>query len=215
MYFRPNTTDAAIFNSVFNHNEYKINTFKDTDVIVDIGAHIGSFSLLAWEKSCRNIYAYEANIDNFSILKKNTENTNIHCYHNAVRGNYSSLTLGSVLPPTMPNTGGIAVLKKGDVPVKTLNDILAEVGGTIDFVKLDCEGSEYSIIFESDPAIFEHINTIVGEFHAGTLPVNLCEGFDNTPENLEAYLIKAGYNCSFSYYPNSSMGKFFCTKITL
>lgn len=215
MYFRPNTQDEAIYNSVFNKNEYQISPFKDTDVIVDVGAHIGSFSLLAWEKQCRNIFAYEANIDNFAVLRKNTENTNIHCYHNAIRGNYASRTLGSVLPPTMANTGGIAVSKNGDVPVKTLNDILVEVGGNITLLKLDCEGSEYSIIFESNPLIFQHINTITGEFHAGTLPVNKCEGFINTPENLKEYLINVGYDCVFSYYPNSSMGKFYCTKIIL
>jgi hypothetical protein len=46
--FREKTTDRNIFKDVFELNEYNISSLNEDSVIVDIGSHIGSFSLKAF-----------------------------------------------------------------------------------------------------------------------------------------------------------------------
>ena len=44
---------------------------KPDFIIVDIGAHIGAFSIYSSKKANKGkVFSYEANIDNFEILKK-------------------------------------------------------------------------------------------------------------------------------------------------
>ena len=60
--------------------EYEIDDFSisDNDSIIDIGGHIGLFSLLVSQKSkCANIYSFEPIKDNFDMLKTNLELNNI------------------------------------------------------------------------------------------------------------------------------------------
>ena len=59
MIFRKNTSDKNVFDSVFYNNEYGIKHMLETDVVIDVGGHIGSFALKAWEHNSRNIYTYE------------------------------------------------------------------------------------------------------------------------------------------------------------
>ena len=51
---------------------------KDNDVIIDIGAHIGLFTLFS-SQFCKNgrIYCFEPVKDNFSMLKSNLKLNNI------------------------------------------------------------------------------------------------------------------------------------------
>ena len=43
--FRPGTLDEAIFNGVVCFNEYQLpSRFAAGDIVIDIGAHIGSFA---------------------------------------------------------------------------------------------------------------------------------------------------------------------------
>jgi hypothetical protein len=43
--FRPGTMDRMIFNGVVLHEEYRLPPcFAPADVVIDVGAHIGSFA---------------------------------------------------------------------------------------------------------------------------------------------------------------------------
>ena len=61
MIFRDYSSDKNVFTSVFDRNEYKLDELAPTDVVVDIGGHIGSFALLAYVKGSRNINTFESN----------------------------------------------------------------------------------------------------------------------------------------------------------
>ena len=64
---RPNTSDTGVISEIYDLKEYtrdfKINP-KDT--IVDIGAHIGSFSVYAAKKA-RKVISYEPSPENFKL----------------------------------------------------------------------------------------------------------------------------------------------------
>lgn len=214
--FREKTTDKNIFRDVFELNEYNISSFDEESVIVDIGAHIGSFSLKAFSLGAKKIFCFEANTENFIVCNYNCSSYNINVYNKAVRGNYDLIKVGSRpgnnLNVDNMNMGGLSVSYGDSIDVISLEDIIEQVGGKISLLKLDCEGSEYPIIFESKPEIFNHIDCIIGEFHPGTLLINYCDGFLNSPENLENYFKKLNYDTKFTNGTAKDYGHFVCRR---
>lgn len=212
--FRNKTSDKHIFNLVFNENEYKLKELSEKCIVVDIGAHIGSFSLKAYEMGSRNIYSFEANVHNSLICKYNCDQYGIKVFNKAIRGNNRITSVCCCFNennlPDIINYGGLAVGPGDDIEVMTLKDILGMVGGRINILKLDCEGSEYPIIFESDKDVFNNIKYIVGEVHPGVLPINFCDGFINNANNLEEYLKQLNYETKFIVNEASGFGHFFC-----
>jgi FkbM family methyltransferase len=57
-----------------------------------------------------------------------------------------------------------------EVPVVTLDDLLRQVGGHIDVLKLDVEGAEFEVLQKASPDALARINQILVEFHDGTIP---------------------------------------------
>src|SRR5437016_3725690 len=71
---RPRTSDRKIFNEVRIHRAYTPAGFEigEEDYVVDIGAYIGVFSILASKFAKRGeIYAFEPAPQNFEMLKQN------------------------------------------------------------------------------------------------------------------------------------------------
>jgi FkbM family methyltransferase len=63
--FRSGTVDRMIFNGVVGHNEYQLpDHFSPSDVVIDVGAHIGSFAYAAIDRGCRHVYSFEPDRDN-------------------------------------------------------------------------------------------------------------------------------------------------------
>ena len=76
MVARGGTPDCKEIVAVFSGYEYRIDLLPaiDRPVICDVGGHIGSFSLLAFEyfrMTTPKIYIFEPDQDNFVRLKKN------------------------------------------------------------------------------------------------------------------------------------------------
>jgi FkbM family methyltransferase len=214
--FRDRTSDENVFNNVFKKNEYNLKELPEESVVIDIGAHIGSFSLKAFEMGSRNIFAFEANTHNSLICKYNCEPYNIKVFNKAIRGNKKMAFVSSRFNrkdlPEIINYGGLSIALGNDIEVITLEEVLSSVGGKIDVLKLDCEGSEYPIIFESNKNVFNNIKSIIGEIHPGSLPINFCEGFINSASNFEQYLQEQGYETNFKVNPENGFGHFFCFK---
>lgn len=220
MLFRENTNDDHVYSDVFINNEYKIGQFSPEDIVIDIGGHIGSFALRAWENNSREVYCYEPFILNYASLLKNTFGTTIHCYRFAIRGNYRYRTVSSQIGQNIKeqekkNLGGICIGVGLDVYVKTLEDLIYEISPSkkIKLLKLDCEGSEYSIIMESPRYIFDKIEKIVGELHSGDLPINYVNNKPVNHTEFIDYLKSLGYEVS--YVPNAEnpeMAHFFAEK---
>ena len=58
--FRKDTLDESIFNQVVNVNEYHLPlAFEPDDIVIDIGAHIGSFAQAVVSRGCRRVYCIE------------------------------------------------------------------------------------------------------------------------------------------------------------
>jgi FkbM family methyltransferase len=176
LYVRPLTFDVQIAESVIVDNEYALpEAFDSEDVVIDIGAHIGSFSTAALMRGAGKVYCYEAHPMNHAIASKNLTRfakKTVCCNMAVWRSDEAGQTLfNDVLDGLQqPNTGGISVLWNNEgVPVQTitLDDLLFDASNgfkkTVRLLKLDCEGSEYPILYTATK--LRIVEEICGEYH--------------------------------------------------
>ena len=173
-YGRPQTEDTEVFESVVDRNEYRLPLkFESRDIIIDIGAHVGSFSYAVLTRGAGKVYSYEAHPINHAIASRNLARfgEKVECRNAAVwRSDEHSQTLYNDVITGYAHTGGISILwNDAGVPVRTTNldEVLFEASNGLEnpirLLKLDCEGSEYPILFTS-----EHLGIVeemCGEYH--------------------------------------------------
>ena len=129
-----------------SYNQYNHKDIQVNDVILDIGANIGAFSLLA-AKKCRSVHAYEPVL--FDVLRKNIE---LNVANNIVP---HCVALGNGQPVEINWQG-----QKVTVPSLRIGQMIDDAKG-VSMIKLDAEGSEWSI--EPEPLLKVHRIEI--EFH--------------------------------------------------
>ena len=110
---RSSDQDVHIIHEVAIHNEYRLpDAFGRDDVVVDIGAHIGSFSYAALRRGCRHLHAFEADRGNCACAVRNLRafGPRVRVHHKAV---WRSDRRGDVLYSSgyyRGNSGGVNVV---------------------------------------------------------------------------------------------------------
>ncbi len=194
---------------VYLPNGWSINV---DDVIVDIGANIGIFSIFAALKTKNKIFAFEPFPENFEFLKHNIKRNNlnnisVNCLAVSDKDGTEKLYISEI-------SGGHLLFdhnKKGElnryveVPSKTLETIIKENSlKKINFLKMDCEGSEGQILNATPSSCFEIIEKIAIEFHDNVSSLNHDE-IINLLEN-------CGFNCSLNFDGKTSFGYLFAKR---
>lgn len=144
----------------------------DHPTVVDIGAHIGSFTAaVATKRPGANVHAYEASPSTAVWLERNVaandlgQRVSVHrCAVADHSGTLEIVDNGEASAHnglTAPEDSGSIV----SVPCVTWADVVDRAGGSVDVVKLDAEGVEYGIILDSDPATWSTVQRIVMEYH--------------------------------------------------
>lgn len=178
---------AGPLNSIIFFNEYgDLKEQRDHEIFVDVGAHIGTFSLYAASKApTRTIYAFEPEPFNYTLLCENialNDSATIKPIRAAVSAQSGTATL-YVQHERGAQGHSIVHAKTTDariVDAISLPDFFSKNHITrCDYLKLDCEGSEYDIICSLDMSFFRNVDRIFIEYH----PV---EG--RTPEELIDHL---------------------------
>jgi FkbM family methyltransferase len=181
--------------------EFRIGT---GDTVLDIGANVGLFSIwVSLNVPSAKVFAFEAASDNFLALAENVRSNRlkgISAHHYAVSddsSNRATLYRGfhggihSIRPEyrNWPSSARGA-RKTETVRTITLSRILSRFKiASVDFMKIDCEGAEYEILFSASRSTLSRVRKIVGEYH------------DLTAERhggvLKAFLIRNGFQTAF------------------
>jgi FkbM family methyltransferase len=152
MFLDWNDTLRLSKNGIYESMETKLvmETVKDGNVVVDVGAHIGYYTLIfarcVGERG--KVYAFEPEPTNFSILSKNVEVNgykNVLLFQKAV-ADFNGRT--SLFLDDGANTGDHRLYPEGnrksvEVDVVKLDDIINE---KVSFVKVDVQGVEWRVL---------------------------------------------------------------------
>lgn len=141
---------------------HEISSVRDKNgirVVFDVGAAIGNMTrFFLYEYPNAMIYAFEPNPDQFArFLRRIHDGADrvkaFNCGLAAKPGTatlrrYSYPDASSFLPITnVTSAEGITEVDTVDVKLRTLDDIVSEIGVThIDFLKIDVEGFEYDVL---------------------------------------------------------------------
>lgn len=142
-------------------NQFETSVLKTVlqfgDVVIDVGAFMGSYSLLASKLTGENgrVYAFEPNPDYFKKLKRNILLNNFH----NIQAFDLALSNKKGVVKFYPASSGSSLVKnvaerlinKKIKPIKvktiTLNDFISkEKIGHIDFIKIDVEGWDLQVL---------------------------------------------------------------------
>jgi FkbM family methyltransferase len=190
----------SLYRLMFAEDEYHLRRYSlpRGSTIVDIGAHIGWFTLSAAAfVPDAAIFAYEPAPENFRLLVDNIALnglTNVHAFEMAVFSRSgdaefatgdrygSGSTSGTLLAEMVaePSSSGVRRVK-----TTTLDEIFATNAiERCELLKLDCEGAEHDLLASASDRTFDAIARISVEVH----------DFDRyCMQTLESLLVARGY----------------------
>lgn len=156
------TRDA--FLDIFIDDAYNIQTIKnkiDLNSIVDVGGHSGLFSLYAKLLNPSSVvHCYEPNPALAIYVQQQAAQTGFTFFPKAVGSENGYVDLAifdkTILTQTKKTQNGM-------ISLIAIKDVLERIGGSIDLLKLDCEGAEWDIF--KDKESFKKIKALTMEFH--------------------------------------------------
>jgi FkbM family methyltransferase len=145
---------------------------RDDDTIIDIGGNIGCFTLVAARAARRGrVLVFEPDRDNFELLTRNVSLnalTNVIAAREAVGAEPGVLRLfkgqEGQLHTTVASRGGEAG-ESEEVPTVTLRQIMDQHNVSRCFLKMNCEGAEYGILYNTPRDYLRRIDRIALEYH--------------------------------------------------
>ena len=169
---RTRSTDIYAFTNVWLVEEYKREGFpiESSDNIIDVGAHIGLFTVYA-AQFCKNgrIFSYEPVKENFELLKENISLNvlnNVYIFNNAVSDSTGTIKIYLNQEDQAAHSSYHKSEKYIEANAVSIKDIIdmnkIEV---CNFLKLDCEGSEFKILDGIDDNYFDKIKKMCLEYH--------------------------------------------------
>ncbi len=172
-----------VFKEIFLTDFYSIQNWvhqlPSAPVVIDVGANAGYFNMLLLSKRPdARVYAYEAIESNVRLFEKNIEinpmiGDKIQLFHRAVTGKpmdtitlYKEADAGNSVTASVFNDFETHNLSAVTVKAISLAQILEENKlDHVDFLKLDCEGSEYPILYDSPKELWKKVKSIFLEVH--------------------------------------------------
>lgn len=164
--------------------------------VIDIGANVGYFSLFMFSRYPQaSVYSYEPMPFNYHQLKTYQDHYSQFDWQTeqkAVADHRDGITLfSSTLDGFSTMASVFTAEQKGEkieVETLTLEDVFDQYRlEALDLIKLDCEGSEYAILYNSPATLLEKIKLMSIETHPGS-------GEGENHEAMIAFLKEQGLN---------------------
>jgi len=138
---------------------YGLNSIEltENDTVIDIGANVGLFSIYVKKKFGCKIIAFEPIPQNFENLKKNIllngfSESDFELHQSAITDlEDAEISIGT----SISNSGGSSIFESGDFTSLCRTERIDKyINKKCTYLKIDCEGGEYSII----PSILHLLN---------------------------------------------------------
>ena len=180
--------------------------------IIDIGAGLGDFAVSVAKAHPHSIvYAYEPFPESYALLQENLQLNqikNVKTFAQAIGAQTGSMQLHAVSSEAVqqstvaPLTGGEAI----QVQSIALGDALAALKLTrCDYLKMDCEGAEYGVFFNTDPETLSKIDRICLEYHDGVT--------EHSHDDLASFFEQNGFEVDCTENPaHSDLGLLFANR---
>ena len=205
-YCRNNKDDFAVM--TFHEDDVLEHFTPDEgDIVVDVGAHIGLYTIISSKRVGLNgqVVALEADPGNFNILNRNIQ---LNKLANVIALNYAAYSKEEKLKLYLPSGGESAFTKYNtvmldraeseekfvEVEANTLDYLLQSNGikqEEVNWMKIDVEGAEYEVLKGSNDVLSKSKDiSLLIEIH------NLSEGtnsYKNIIEFLNSYLFKIDF----------------------
>jgi FkbM family methyltransferase len=150
--------------------------------VLDIGAHVGAFACrLASLHPQASVDCFEPSPDTLDYLRRNVEQNGlggrIRVHGKALAAEEGTAQLDDNSGASVHNGlirnderlvhGDDALAQRHTITVETttFDKAVAEAGGTVELVKMDCEGGEYGLVYGSSPQSWATVQRIVMEHH--------------------------------------------------
>lgn len=162
------------------------------NTIVDVGANQGLFLLAARKRfPSARLIGYEPNPSLREILSSNAGNLSAVYFEEAVTKESCRIKLHYSASDLHTQS---EISETGDITGSSLRLVIERCGGSIDILKLDCEGAEWQLF--NAAAAWEKINSLTMEYHLWANP-------GSTKEDIRNILTGLGYDI-LSHEPISS-----------
>lgn len=145
----------------------KIKLPRDQHVtIVDVGANVGAFAIAARnEFPLATIHCYEPNPKLEPNLKMQAYAVGAKCFMEGVGAQSGHFSFDQQQNETLDSESVSIVdfTKAGNVEIVSLAQVIERIGGKVDLLKLDCEGSEWPIL--KDLESLKKVKYLAMEYH--------------------------------------------------
>jgi len=164
------SSDQVAVREVWEDDTYEVDQAQlINQVVVDVGANVGAFSLLAAQLGAAKVHAWEPHPETHSRLLDNLAanhgGAKVTAHHAALAAKDGEVWLGGA------GGGATTTGPTGEhqVIAQAVNDQLGKLGA-IGLVKMDCEGAEYELVDALEPGVLAQVHRLVMEFHGPGMP---------------------------------------------
>lgn len=202
--------DALTIKEIFLDNDYSINK-QNKDIIIDIGANIGTYSILQAKNNPKStIFSFEPASSTFQLLKENISSNKASNIKPFKLGVAKSTGTRIFYSHKASGLSSLSQKRQGMTKHRIKTTTLADIFKSnklkrCDILKMDCEGAEYEVLFNTPTRLFKKIKSLVIEYHDSLT--------EYTHKELKDFLKQKGYKVKLiPHNLETDIGILFATK---